>query len=434
MRRLLIVCLALTLAPAASASAADYVGAPLTHGPDSRVINAGPTMPAPAGGPAGHPGLANEVVHAPAVRSMLPSQWCGTETGADNLVNAFQNGTYRYHPIYMLPSDGRDRFQSLATRMQTDSFEASALLEKLYNRAIRFDLGTTCGSQYLNFSVVRMPQTTAQLQQLAGSASGTFDAIENALNQAGFPTIQPYQTIDQANALQFNYVVWLDGPAPSGSCGQATIYDDPSRAADNLNNLGGKVAAVYSDGYGGFCDSNTVRHEIGHNLGALQPEAPHAFDGMHCNDAYEDTMCYPDVSPRVAGGQEGIFFDYHNDDYWDPPAGPPLPWWTVNLNRFLCPDASCNVVPGAVDQSSPTAHGARHAHTRLRLRVRSHRRNVWRLSLRAGGRGRAVLAIRCRRHRGGQVQTVLTRTTRLPHTVRAKVHCVTRPTALAFPL
>ena len=87
-------------------------------------------------------------------------------------------------------------------------------------------------------------------------------------------------------------------------------------------------------------------HEMGHNLGAIQKVAPHAFDGAHCDDAYEDTMCYSQA-PRVAGGQRGQFFDYGNDDYWDPPNGAPLPWWTANLNRFLCADATCNVAaPG----------------------------------------------------------------------------------------
>ncbi|MBA2504360.1 MAG: hypothetical protein H0V29_00280 [Thermoleophilaceae bacterium] len=32
-------------------------------------------------------------------------------------------------------------------------------------------------------------------------------------------------------------------------------------------------------------------------------------------------------------------FDHGNDDYWGD-----LPWWTVDQNRFLCPDATCNGV------------------------------------------------------------------------------------------
>ena len=447
MRRfaLVISLVGLSLAPAVAR--ADYVGAPITHGPDSRFISEGDVMPPPAGGPTGRLAKRGAMVHAAAVNSLLPSRWCGTETSVDDTAHALQNGTYRYHAVYMIPADGADHFASYATTMQSAAFEASGLLERLYNRAIRFDLGTSCGSQYLDISVVRMPQTTAQLESLANSSSGTFDTVSKDLDDAGFPTIQPSETTDQAATLQFNYVVWLDGPAPAGSCGQATIYDDPSRADDNLNNLGGKVAVVYRDSGGGFCSSNAVRHEIGHNLGALQRVAPHAFDGMHCNDAAEDTMCYPNVSPQVANGQEGLFFDYHNDDYWDPPAGPPLPWWTVNLNRFLCPDASCNVVPGAVQQAPTPSCPARDAlreaksgavacaasNARVRLRARRVRHG-WKLSARVKGSGRAVIAVRCRRRAGGQVRTVLTRRATLPRRFRARVGCRSRPTVEVFPL
>ena len=49
-----------------------------------------------------------------------------------------------------------------------------------------------------------------------------------------------------------NLVVWLDGPAPSDACGEATTYTDPRREDDNLNNQGGKLAAVFRDG-SAFC-------------------------------------------------------------------------------------------------------------------------------------------------------------------------------------
>jgi hypothetical protein len=231
-------------------------------------------------------------------------------------------------------------------------------------------------------------------------------------------------------------VVWLDGPAPASSCGQATIYDDPSRGPDNLNNLGGKTAIVFRNGGAndGFCSSNAVRHEIGHNLGGLQSVAPHAFDGSHCNDAYEDTMCYPN-SPLRADGERGRFFDYGNDDYWSLP-GSPLPWWTVDENRFLCPDASCNVVAGADAGPDPlapvtlpaTVHphqapAAKPARGRVRMHARRHRRGLWSVSLRASGHGRGVVLVRCRRYRHGQVRTVFHRSTRLPRRFHRTVRC-----------
>jgi hypothetical protein len=339
----------------------------------------------------------------------------------------------------MVAADGLDRFDKLATSMQTDAFQASSLLESSYGRAIRFDLGTSCGPKYLDISVVRMPQTRAQLSALARTPNGTYEAATAALDAAGFETIQPSDTVEDASTRTRNYLVWLDAPAPSGSCGQASIYDDPTRSPDNLNNLGGKAAVVFRNG-DGFCSSNAARHEIGHNLGGLQPVAPHAFDGAHCNDAYEDTMCYSN-SPYVADGQRGQYFDYGNDDYWSLP-GHPLAWWTADLNRFLCEEATCNVVGGGAadapsDPAAPVAPVAPASaprrgrpHGRVSLRAHRRRHGVWRLRLRATGSGRGVVVVRCRRHRRGQVRTVLVRSTRLPRTLRGRVRCVaSRPRA-----
>src|SRR5205085_12496111 len=141
---------------------------------------------------------------------LVACAWCGTESSTDDLVNEVDNGPYRYHGVYMLAADAPDRFGSLATSMQTDAFQASSLLESSYGRAIRFDIGTSCGSQFLDISVVRMPQTSAQMAALAHSSSGTFDAVEHTLDSAGFQTIQPTDTLEEAAQRTRNYLVWLD--------------------------------------------------------------------------------------------------------------------------------------------------------------------------------------------------------------------------------
>jgi hypothetical protein len=404
-----------------STAHAAVVGAPRTHGPDPVAVAAGPESPA----------VPLRAAKRRVAAKVVPNAWCGTESAADDVLHQVDNGTYRYHGVYMLPADAPDRFGSLATAMQTDAFQASSLLESSYGRAIRFDIGTSCGPQYLDISVVRMPETRAQLAVLAGTPAGTFDAVTNALDAAGFETIQPTDTIESAAARTRNYLVWLDGPAPAQSCGQATIYDDPSRGPENLNNFGGKAAIVFRNG-NGFCSSNAARHEIGHNLGALQSVAPHAFDGSHCNDAYEDTMCYPN-SPLRAGGESGRFFDYGNDDYWSLP-GSPLPWWTVDENRFLCPDASCNVVAGAGAGPDPLApstlavtarppQAAKPSRGHVRIHARRGQHGLWRVSVRASGHGRGVVVVRCRRYRRGQVRTVFSRATRLPRRLHRTVRC-----------
>jgi hypothetical protein len=244
-----------------------------------------------------------------------------------------------------VPRDGRTRLRRFAPTFQADALGASSLLERLYGRAIRFDMGTSCGRQYLDISRLRLSVTRARLRRAARSSdqSALFDLIRTDMQRAGFPVS------DESTGYEWgprhptvNYVAWLDGPAPAGACGQATSLVDSRRVFWNLNNLGGKLALVYRRD-GGFCGSDTIRHEIGHNLGALQPHAPNTRDGVHCTDALEDTMC-EGGAPAVAGS-ERRFFHYGNDDYWDPPNGRPLRWWTLNLSWFLCTNPHCNRPP-----------------------------------------------------------------------------------------
>jgi hypothetical protein len=428
-------CLLAALVPSLPARAHD--AREVGHGADPAAIDRGPEMPAPSGGPTGKPldAAARRRVASAAAAGRLPTSWCGDERSSDDREHEFANGEFRYHAVYAYPADGESRLRTHADAIQADAFQASGLLESQYGRALRFDLGTSCGPQYLDVSAIRLPQTTAELAGIAHRHEATMDAVIEGLQAAGFPALTTKQGPHARGLLTTNYVVWLDGPAPRGACGQATIYDDRRREEDNANNSGGKVAIVFRAGTG-FCGSNTVRHEIGHNLGALQPSAPHAFDGAHCDDAYEDTMCYASA-PQRAGGVRGLYFDYRNDDYWDPPGGAQLPWWTVNLSRFLCPDATCNVPPPPPEPPAPAgdAAGATEpsaaAEPRPKLVVTARRRGrTWRLRLRARGSGHASISVRCRRRRGGRVAKVFSRQVALPRTLRTRVRCRTRPVAV----
>jgi hypothetical protein len=428
MRQSFIIACALGAALAAPATALAHED-PFDHGPDGRSIDAGREAPGPTGGKAGGTfrgeGTTVRATSA-AIRAAEPTSWCGDPNATtDNKVNELANGDYRYHAIYAIPADGTSRLAGVGGTLQTDAFQASGLLERLYGRALRFDMGTTCGPGFLDITTVRLNETSAQLQQLADTSNGTLEAVARDLDGKGFPTIAG--GVDMSG-LTTNYVVWLDGPGPSYACGQAYSFKDATRAQDNLNNMGGKVAVVFADG-DGFCGSNTVRHEIGHTLGALQPNAPHAYDGSHCDDAREDTMCAADA-PQVATGERGLFFDYNNDDYWDPPNGA-LPWWTANLSRFVCADANCNVQGGApVAQPAPKAKPLR-----LKVKVRrskaKRKRDLWRLRLRVTGDGRAQVDVRCRKVASGKLSAVLVKRYKLPRTIRRSVRCASKPAARA---
>lgn len=333
------------LASLAAPAATSAQGVQRTHGPD----------PAAA-------------VEAPArvAAAASAAAWC---SNSDPAANQLQNGEYRYHAVYAHPADRPSRLAALGAQLQADAFGASGLLEREYGRAIRFDVGTPCGPGQLDISEVRLPFTEAQLAGLAGAArTATFEAVAATLRERGFAVAPNDAGLDQLAVLKENFLVWLDGPGPVRSCGQGTALLDNSRSQTNLNNMGGKLALVFRDGRG-FCGANVVRHEIGHNLGALQPDAPHTTDGVHCNDAFEDTMCSWEAPRLVDGPFNGLYFDYGNDDYWDPPQGAPLGWWTVNLNRFLCPDAHCNR-PGSA-QAAATTPPPRQSKRRARGKRRS---------------------------------------------------------------
>ena len=426
MRRAALSLCLLALAYPAPALA-DHPSAPGNHGPDPKAIDAGPDL-------SGRPG-----VRAATTSTRLPTNWCGEEVGGNEARNELPNGDFRYHAVYAIPSDSPSRLQQMSPQIQTDAMRASGLIEQLYGRAIRYDMGTSCGSQYLDITVVRLAETTAQLQQLAGSDTGTLDAVARGLDAVGFEVIKSGDSFATAAGRNRNWMVWLDGPGPSGACGQAMLYDDERRSDQNFNNLGGKVAVVFRDNETAFCGANSVRHEIAHNLGAVVSGAPHASGG-HCTDAIEDTMCLPDSPQRAGGEYHSLWFDYGNDDYWDPPGGAPLPWWTVTLNRFLCPDATCNLPSGYTPPPAPPVEpgsgSGEQSTTRRRARValsaRRYARNRWSLAVRVRGRGTGVVSVSCRTSRRARSSTVWSRRTRIPRTLRKRVRCASRPKVTAY--
>jgi hypothetical protein len=364
----------------------------------------------PAGGPAGRPLDARDRrrATAPTVRASLPDRWCGTERATDDTAHERDNGPWRFHAIYALAADAPDRFAALADTVQTDAFQASALLERLYGRAVRLDMGTDCGPQFLDITVVRLRETTAALNELAGQPTGTLDAVARALDARGMTTAKTGDAIEALRLNARNYAVWLDAPGPADACGQATMESDTDRNPDtNRSNFGGHVAVVFRDG-DSFCNSTAARHEMAHTLGAVTPMAPHAVDGAHCSDAYEDTMCVA-ASPRIGAPLAAGAFDFGNDDYWSPPGGPALGWWTVDESRFLCPDPACNV-PGPAQ-----------ARPRLRATMARHG-GRWTLAVRVSGAGRARLDVTCGR-------VVRRREVAPPVRLRLHVRCASRPRA-----
>ena len=313
------------------------------HGKPGEMERAGATGFFTHGADAAPEGSARTATMArTAQASQTAGQWCGETRTSDDTANESNRDPFRFHAVYAVPSDAQPRLSAVAGGLQADARQANDLFAARFGRAIRFDTGTSCGPQYLDITTLRLPVDTATLTQLASTPSGVIDVVAKALDAAGLPTAKLGEE-PTGEAARSNYLVWLDGPEPADYCGQATLSLDRSRSADNENNFGGKVAAIFRDG-DGFCGPSTVLHEIGHTLGAVQPRtADDSGWTGHCSDEGEDIMC--DASAPALSGPDAARdrLDSANDDYWDPPSGPALGWWTLNLSRFICPDAGCKL-------------------------------------------------------------------------------------------
>jgi hypothetical protein len=235
-----------------------------------------------------------------------------------------------FHAIYIHPSDKPSRFGQYAAMFQADARDASALLSTLYGRGIRFDERTSGTTTVLDITVFRSKYNSKQL-----ATTRQFSLIAGEL--ANVPDL---------NKSNKKYFAWLD--AGSQYCGQGNLAQDTRRSSENQNEAK-NLALVYrpysaSDANGGFCRGRTLRHELGHTMGALQSAAPNDFDGAHCKDDAQDTMCYVSETSYASSAPT---FDYNNDDYWDPVANPALAssrklgHWTVNLSKYICPTAGC---------------------------------------------------------------------------------------------
>jgi hypothetical protein len=237
------------------------------------------------------------------------------------------------HAIYLYPGDAPSRFVQLAAKIQRDARQASWFLEASFGRAIRWDerLGTGANSEtrYLDISVVKSKYATKRL----GSGQ-QFSLIRNEIASRGF-----------TNANK-KYIVWLD--APSSLCGQSDGSSDGVRSAANRAEAR-TVSAIYryydaSNAEGGFC--SPVLHELTHAMGAVSTYAPHSSGDGHCTDNGNDLLCKMASTIPYDPSLGGFYYDYGNDDYWDPAADPfagsavKLGWWTVNLSRFVCPPAA----------------------------------------------------------------------------------------------
>src|SRR4051812_22456689 len=89
----------------------------------------------------------------------LADSWCGTETGADGTANAVGGATVKV--VYAHPADVPDRFAAYADLIQADArgIADAVVSASAGARGVRFDVGTACGSNYVDIASVALPRT-----------------------------------------------------------------------------------------------------------------------------------------------------------------------------------------------------------------------------------------------------------------------------------
>jgi hypothetical protein len=311
-----------------------------------------------------------------ALPEYLPTTWCGTPRTDDDVANAaFPASASQIKVVYAYPNDLPNRSAGWSGSLQSSVSSIGEFLglQSGGRRSLRFDMGTNCGSEYVDIQVVPLPHP--KLYYTTKSDDDEFDAISADVH-AALP----------APSAPRKVFILADGLSKGGLYGVGEVYtnpvSDPDRPdAANPHNVDPDMTGIMfvlpstSSSFAGW-QPTVMLHEITHNLGGVQPSAPHATSAAHCVDG-EDVMCYDDGSPEGAfwsgsmcpmgSGAISQTYDCGHDDYFnpDPPAGSYLAThWNVYNSVFM---ASCtqlgtacggDIVPTPpVNQGAPTVTG-----------------------------------------------------------------------------
>ena len=293
-----------------------------------------------------------------------PETWCGTETTANNTANAVvAAGTPHLKLVYAFASDQPNRFGTVKDRLQA----TVSLLNRYVasqsggRKALRWDMGTSCGPQYVDIQVVALPGSRASyVPGGAPNFNTTRDAVSAAIGGIAAPR---------------NLVIYADGLfGTNGTAGVASRYTT-SDTATTQHDGGGLAAVVFGPQTlptSAYAWPSVMFHEIGHNLGAVQDDSPHSTLAGHCFDE-SDVMCYADGGPdgqpsditatcNALGGDMNETLDCGGDDYFNPlPAqGSYLDeHWNLYGVAHLGPCSAelanrCGLAGAALDGTRPT--------------------------------------------------------------------------------
>src|SRR3954469_7544646 len=153
----------------------------------------------------------------PAVSTSLASAWCGDSGGRTTDDVDHESGDRsdaKVRVIYAYTSDQANRFVTLANMIQGD---IKGMVEKIGGesggtKGIRFDLGTTCGSQYVDITTVALPQPESYYD--VANINDQFSRLRNDVAAALGPP-----------AVKRDYLVFPDQIGTAGG-GRAELAED----------------------------------------------------------------------------------------------------------------------------------------------------------------------------------------------------------------
>jgi hypothetical protein len=282
----------------------------------------------------------------------LPTTWCGDETAADDTVDAVTPASKaQFKLVYAFAADRPDRFATWKDALQANVAVIQRFLsaEDGGTKALRFDMGTRCGPQFVDIQVVPLPGPHS-------AYADNFSAISSAVHNALGATANVRDTIVMADGMSGSTQEYGLGETVMGSRGE-------QQGAANIHNRGGLTSMLFSrDGaaapgaakWGWWPEG--MLHEMTHNMGAVQWGAPHSTEPAgqtspqygHCWQG-ADVMCYvedagashameQDCAPLPGAIPQS--YDCNRDDYFSPApaAGSYLAThWNTYDSAFLAP-------------------------------------------------------------------------------------------------
>lgn len=237
---------------------------------------------------------------------------------------------YRVEAMYVHASDKPNRYQQFINDFPVFASTANDIFVKSGNqtgspRSIRFVTDASCKLVVSNITI---------------SASGD-DSMGNTISEL---RSKGFTRTDR------KYMIWMDATV---LCGVGGVTNDTRPGQDNPANIG----PSYGRSDSGCWGKSTEAHELIHNLGGVQKNAPNnGSQNQHCNDEW-DVMCYKDASQTemrfICPESEKAILDCNKDDYFNTSTNIPASnylsknWNTAN-NRFLIKGA-----PGGTNPPNP---------------------------------------------------------------------------------